>query len=362
MNSLKTASLNLIDRINSTQKPFLIAGPCSAENRKQVLETADQLFQLGKVDMFRAGVWKPRTRPGNFEGIGTPALDWLIEVKEKYNLPVCTEVANAQHVEACLKAGVDVLWVGARTTVNPFFVQEIANALKGVDIPVLIKNPIHAEMGLWIGAIERFQSVGIKQIGAIIRGCHSFESAPYRNQPRWEMAIELKRSFPDIPVICDPSHIAGNRALIPEVCGVAMDLDLDGLMIESHIDPDNALSDAKQQLKPAELKGLLENLVVHSSESANTDFLDKLGDLRNRIDDVDQELLKILNQRFELIKEIGNYKRDNKVSIFQLKRYYDLLEGRVDTGEDMGLNKKMIQELFELIHKYSVMVQTKIKY
>ncbi len=362
MNTTKTASLNILDQIGNAEKPYLIAGPCSAENRKQVLETADQLYQLGKVDMFRAGVWKPRTRPGNFEGIGTPALDWLIEVKEKYQLPVCTEVANAQHVEACLKAGVDVLWIGARTTVNPFFVQEIANAVKGVDIPILIKNPIHAEMGLWIGAIERFQSVGIKQIGAIIRGCHSFESAPYRNQPRWEMAIELKRVFPEIPVICDPSHIAGNRELIPEICGVAMDLDLDGLMIESHIDPVNALSDANQQLTPDALGNLLNNLVVNSADCADLQFQDKLGDLRNQIDEVDEELLKILIQRFDLIKEIGNYKRDNKVSIFQLKRYYDLLEGRVDIGEDMGLNKKMIQELFELIHKYSVMVQTKIKY
>jgi chorismate mutase len=354
--------LNLVERIHKGERPFLIAGPCSAENRKQVMETAEALATIGKVDMFRAGVWKPRTRPGNFEGIGTPALDWLLEVKEKHGIPVCTEVANTQHVEACLKAGIDVLWIGARTTVNPFFVQEIANALQGVDIPVLIKNPIHAETGLWLGAIERFHSAGIHQLGAIIRGCHSFESAPYRNQPRWEMAIELKRTFPEIPIICDPSHIAGNRTLIPEVCGVAMDLNLDGLMVETHIDPDSALSDAGQQLTPNQLKNLLDNLVVHAEDCEDSAYKTKLGDLRHKIDGMDLELLKILNDRFDLIKEIGNYKRDNKVSIFQLKRYFDLLEGRTDFGKELGLNEKMIQELFELIHKYSVMVQTEIKY
>ena len=287
------------------QKPFLIAGPCSAESRSQVLETGRAIAQSGEASIFRAGVWKPRTRPGSFEGIGEPALAWLQEMKAETGMPVATEVANAYHVEACLKHGIDYLWIGARTTVNPFYVQEIAEALRGVDIPVMVKNPLHPDIGLWIGALERFNHCGIKQLMAIHRGFYAYEPAPYRNEPKWDLAIKLKRWMPELPIICDPSHIAGNTDLIAEVSQTALDLGMNGLMIETHHNPASALSDAQQQITPASLSTLMNTLVLRKSDFDDTEHLQKLRMIRNHIDGLDERLLGLLAERLALVSEIG---------------------------------------------------------
>jgi len=346
--------------VSNIKKPIIIAGPCSAETETQVFETAKQLSDIGQVNMLRAGIWKPRTRPGNFEGIGEIGLKWLVDAGEKYNLPVTTEVANANHVELALKAGVDVLWIGARTTVNPFSVQAIADAVKGTNIPVMIKNPINPDLQLWVGAIERIQEAGITDISAIHRGFSSYEKTKFRNEPKWGIPIELMRLFPELPIICDPSHIGGSRDLIESLSQKALDMNMAGLMVETHITPDEAWSDAKQQITPQRLSEILANLVVREKDIKNPEFISKLDSLRTQIDDSDEKLLEILTERFKLISEIGHYKKENNSTILQPERWFEILNDRKQLGEEMGLNTDFIDHLLKLIHKESVALQTKI--
>ena len=360
---MNTSDLHIISNplfAKKSDKPFLIAGPCSAESRAQVLETGRAIAAKGDASIFRAGVWKPRTRPGSFEGIGEPALAWLQELKAETGMPVATEVANAQHVEACLKNNIDYLWIGARTTVNPFYVQEIAEALRGVDIPVLVKNPLHPDIGLWIGALERFNKCGINQLMAIHRGFYSYEAAPYRNVPKWDLAIKLKRSIPNLPIICDPSHIAGDANLISEISQIALDLDMDGLMIESHCDPKSALSDAKQQITPDVLHQLMSDLNMPKATHESDTFNRNLNNMRSVIDKYDDEILNVIQKRMELVAEIGKAKKENNIMTFQIQRFFDILKTRKSTGLDLGLSKEMVHELFELIHKHSINIQNKI--
>ena len=339
-------------------KPLIIAGPCSAESQEQLLTTAQGLKD--KATIFRAGVWKPRTRPNSFEGVGEKALEWLKVVKQETALKVATEVANAQHVEACLKAGIDVLWLGARTTVNPFYVQEIAESLRGVDINVMVKNPLHPELSLWVGAIERLNQVGVSQLSAIHRGFFTLEKSAFRNEPKWEIPIKLKRLIPDLPIVCDPSHISGDPQMLGEVSQTAMDLNMDGLMIETHHNPSVALSDAQQQITPVELTLLLDNLILRTSTNTNTEFRTLLNKLRLEIDSIDKKLVDIVGQRTEIVREIGRYKKENAVTILQIERWFEILKTRKDWGEDSNLDPQMIGELFELIHKHSVLTQTHI--
>jgi chorismate mutase len=356
---LNTSDLHITSNLLFAQKkdkPFLIAGPCSAESRIQVLETGRALAKKGDASIFRAGVWKPRTRPGSFEGIGEPALGWLQDLKAETGMPVATEVANAHHVEACLKNNIDYLWIGARTTVNPFYVQEIAEALRGVDIPVLVKNPLHPDIGLWIGALERFNKCGINQLMAIHRGFYSYEATPYRNVPKWDLAIKLKRSIPNLPIICDPSHIAGDANLISDVSQIALDLDMDGFMIESHCDPASALSDAKQQITPEVLHQLMNDLIMPKATHESEDF----NSMRSVIDKYDNELLDVIQKRMKLVAEIGKAKKENNVTTFQIERFFHILSTRKSTGLELGLSKDMVYELFELIHKHSINIQNKI--
>jgi chorismate mutase len=340
--------------------PYIIAGPCSAESEEQVLEVARELASSGKVSMLRAGVWKPRTRPGAFEGKATEALVWLNKAKEQTGLPITVEVANPKHVEEALKHNIDVLWIGARTTVNPFYVQEIAEALKGVDIPVMVKNPIHPELQLWIGALERFNKVGITKLAAIHRGFYSFGKSEYRNIPQWEIPIALKVECPDLSVICDPSHISGRVDMIEEVAQKAIDLNMDGLMIETHPNPEKALSDAKQQVAPQKLIEILNNLKIRETHSDNIEFENLLEQFRHAINDIDTELLRILEQRMDVVEKIGAYKYENNVAVFQLDRWAEILKTRKATGYKLGLSDEFIQAVFQLIHAESIRLQTEI--
>lgn len=359
-----SANSNHLHRINSwfevRREPLLIAGPCSAESEDQLRQTAKTLAESGAVSAIRAGVWKPRTRPDSFEGIGQNALTWMRGVQKDFNIPVVTEVANARHVELCLEAGIDMLWIGARTTVNPFYVQEIAEALRGTDIPIFVKNPIHPELSLWMGALERLEKVGIKKLAAIHRGFYTEQSAPYRNEPKWELSFALRASAPNIPIICDPSHIAGKRALIEEVSQTALDIDLDGLMIESHFNPSAALSDAAQQLTPEDLLALVDRLILRSSEPRNDDAHRVLDTLRNQIDTLDQDLVNLLRNRMDLVQSIGEVKVDHDISIFQMDRWFEILAKRGLQGKELELNANFIQELFQVIHKFSVERQSDI--
>ena len=339
-------------------KPLIIAGPCSAESQEQLLATAKGLEE--KATIFRAGVWKPRTRPNSFDGVGQKALEWLKLVKKETSLKVATEVANTQHVEACLKSDIDILWLGARTTVNPFYVQEIAEVLRGVDVKVMIKNPLHPELSLWIGAIERLNQVGVRQLSAIHRGFFTLEKSAFRNEPKWEIPIKLKRLLPELPIICDPSHISGAPQMLSEVSQIAMDLNMDGLMIETHYNPSAALSDAQQQFTPKELGVLLDKLILRTSTNANTEFRTLLNNLRTEIDAIDKKLVDIVGQRTEIVREIGRYKKENAVTILQIERWFEILKSRKDWGNDTNLDPQMVGELFELIHKHSVLTQTHI--
>jgi len=340
------------------KKPFVIAGPCSAESEHQLLDIAINIKE--KTDVFRAGVWKPRTKPNSFEGIGEDALLWLRNVKKETGLKVITEVATAKHVELCLEFGIDMLWIGARTTVNPFYVQEIAEALSGVDIPIFVKNPIHPELALWAGALERLHKKGIQNISAIHRGFFTYESSAFRNEPKWEIPIELKRNFPDLPILCDPSHIAGDTSLIAELSQIAMDLDMNGLMIETHNNPEEAWSDANQQITPDSLKILLNNLVLRKRNFEDKTLNFELNKLRERIDKLDEKTVDILNQRTGLVKDIAEFKIENNLTIFQLERWFKILEMRKDQAINLGMDPKMISDIFELIHKYSIITQSKI--
>ncbi len=342
------------------QTKLIIAGPCGAETEEQVLKTAEAISKIKSVDLFRAGIWKPRTRPNSFEGIGSEGLNWLNQVQKLYGLKTTVEVATAHHAEEALKHGVDVLWIGARTTVNPFSVQEIADVLKGVNIPVMVKNPIHADLQLWIGAIERIANAGITDIKAIHRGFHSSDKSKYRNPPFWEIAIELKTLFPNLPIICDPSHICGRRDIIKEVAQKALDLGMNGLMIESHINPDAAWSDAKQQLLPEDLNTLLHSLNYRNMYSDNSEFNNELMNLRNIIDELDEELIGILGKRSEIINRLGNYKKENNVTIFQLNRWKEILESRIKSGSQKGLPKEFVEKICVLMHEESIRIQNEI--
>lgn len=342
------------------QKPLLIAGPCSAETELQVLETARLIKNIFPNFIYRAGLWKPRSRAGNFEGVGNKGLKWLQQVQKQYQVKVCTEVANVKHVEACLKAGVDILWIGARTTANPFSVQEIANALKGVDIPVMIKNPISDDLDLWIGAIERMHLAGINKIIAIHRGFFSPKENEYRNQPLWEMPIKLKAALPELSIICDPSHISGNPKLLPQIAQKALDLDMDGLMIETHVNPKIALSDAAQQVTPKHLKKIIEGLVIRNQFSDSITFKNKLEHLREQIDDLDNELVDLLARRMVISKKIGKYKKDNNVTILQIRRWKKILQTQTKHGKLIGFDEDFIRTLFTLVHDESIKVQTSV--
>ena len=346
--------------LKSGKRKLIIAGPCGAESEDQVLETAKGIARNDKVSLFRSGVWKPRTRPGAFEGMGEEALKWLNRVQKEIGLPVTVEVANAQHVELALKYGVDVLWIGARTTVNPFSVQEIADALLGVDIPVLVKNPVNADLPLWIGALERLNRAGIKKLGAIHRGFHTNIKTQFRNAPMWELAIELKASCPSLPVICDPSHISGRRDLILEVAQRAMDLDMDGLMIETHVNPKVALSDAKQQVTPAELKTIISDLKIRSSSIQSRELQTKLDELRLVIGKLDKDLLELLAKRMAVSTEIGIYKRDNNITILQVSHWAKLIESSLETANQLGLREDFIKGIYQLIHDESILRQTDV--
>jgi chorismate mutase len=356
----KGLQLEPISSWMKADRPIIISGPCSAETEEQMVATAKQIAATGKVHALRAGIWKPRTRPGQYEGAGEEGLKWLITAKKETGLPVTTEVANAAHVEACLKAGVDILWVGARTTVNPFSVQEVADALKGVDIPVMVKNPINPDVELWLGAFERLNKAGITKMAAIHRGFSSFEKGPFRNAPMWDLAIELKTRIPELDMICDPSHIAGNRDLISFVSQKALDLDMAGLMIESHINPDAAWSDAKQQVTPAVLSKIIDELVVRTQTTDNKTFKDTLSILREQIDQLDDEIMQKLSARMKISEKIGQYKKENNVTILQVNRWEEIIKTRIALCRAMGLNDEFTSDLLKLIHHESIQVQTKV--
>jgi chorismate mutase len=339
-------------------RPLVIAGPCSAESEAQMIETAQGLAKLN-VKIFRAGIWKPRTRPGSFEGYGSEALPWLKAVKEKTGMYTATEVANVKHVWEALKFGVDVLWIGARTTANPFAVQEIADALKGVDIPVIIKNPVNPDLELWIGAIERINQAGIKRIAACHRGFSMNEKGIYRNDPSWQLPIELKRRCPSLPIITDPSHICGNRERLLEVSQKAMDLNFRGLIIESHCNPEVALSDASQQLTPENLGKMLSQIIIRKEEVVNGS-LATLEELRLQIDKMDDSILNIFEKRMKIAEQIGKYKKDHGIAILQTKRWDQILTKRLEIGEKKGLSNEFVETIFKAIHEESINHQTAV--
>ena len=345
--------------IKNVDRPLIIGGPCSAETEEQVMETAKGIKAAG-IPIFRAGIWKPRTRPNSFEGIGAQGLIWLQKVKAETGMLTATEVANGKHVELALGAGVDILWIGARTTVNPFAVQEIADALRGKDIPVLIKNPINPDLELWIGAIERLSAVGITKLAAIHRGFSTYQKLKYRNDPQWQIPIELKRRLPNLPIFCDPSHITGDRNLLDEVTQKAMDLNYEGLIIESHCKPEEAWSDAKQQLTPKSLEELLANLVLRDPEADNEVINNTLGELRHLIDDFDQKLLELLENRMQVAKTIGHYKKENNITVLQNKRWGQILEKSLENGKKKGFSEQFINNLFKAIHQESINQQEDI--
>jgi len=341
-------------------KPLVIAGPCSAETEEQVMTTCRAIAATGRVSMLRAGIWKPRTRPGEFEGIGNIGLEWLQHAKAETGLPVTVEVATAAHVDQALKMGVDVLWVGARSTANPFTVQELADSLKGVDIPVMVKNPVNPDLQLWIGGLERLNKAGIKKLAAIHRGFSSYEKTSFRNEPMWELPVSLKTHCPELPIINDPSHITGNRELIPFVAQKALDLDMQGLMIETHIDPQSAWTDAKQQVSPSRLVEIIEGLVVSETNSYNADFSTKLAELRKEIDQIDDSMLQKLSQRMRVVEQIGRYKRDNKVTVLQVSRWDEIIRKRTEYGRILQLESGFVETFLELIHNESIRQQTDI--
>ncbi|MCR5333837.1 MAG: bifunctional 3-deoxy-7-phosphoheptulonate synthase/chorismate mutase type II [Bacteroidaceae bacterium] len=333
-------------------RPLVIAGPCSAETEEQVMNTAMQLAGKG-CHMFRAGVWKPRTKPGGFEGNGEIALPWMAAVKEETGMLIATEVATPEHVELALKYGIDILWVGARTTANPFAVQSLADALKGVDVPVLVKNPVNPDLELWIGALQRINQAGIKRMGAIHRGFSSYEKKLYRNMPMWQIPIELHRRMPGLPILCDPSHISGRRDLIAPLCQQAMDIGMDGLIVESHCEPDKAWSDASQQVTPDVLDYILSMLIIRDA----VDLTTSLATLRKQIDEIDNDLIDLLARRMGISREIGLYKKEHGLTVVQTKRYGEILDKRAAQGALRGIESDCIKKIFESIHEESVRQQ-----
>src|SRR6202171_610910 len=342
-----TRSMKEITQAAWIKRPLIISGPCSAETEEQVLQTAVQLQETGRVDIMRAGIWKPRTRPGSFEGIGTKGLAWLQKAREITGIPVAVEVATAKQVEDALHFDVDILWIGARTTVNPFSVQDVADALRGAEVPVLIKNPINPDLELWIGAVERVAKAGIKQIGLIHRGFSSYGNTEYRNAPMWHLAIEMKRRNPELMMINDPSHISGRRDILLDVAQKAIDLDFDGLIIESHIDPDKAWSDAKQQVTPERLAEMLDSIKWRHETTTEKEFISALEKLREQINHIDDELMQLLGQRMKIADKIGEYKRDNNITILQTNRWNAILERAFVKGDKLGLGKEFITKYYD---------------
>jgi chorismate mutase len=343
----------------SGEGPYIIAGPCSAESREQVLATAKALKELN-INLFRAGVWKPRTRPGSFEGNGEQALEWLREAKQQFGLPMVIEVAEPEHVELALRYGMDAVWIGARTTVNPFQVQHIADALKGVDIPVLVKNPVNPDVSLWQGAIERLEVAGIREIAAIHRGFSTYSaSSPYRNQPNWPIPIELKRRRPELPIICDPSHISGNRHIVADIAQKAMDMGFDGLMIETHPTPELALSDAEQQITPQELKDILCRIVMRGNEAVGSNNVE-LEYLRREMDTIDAEIIDLLARRMELSEKIGLVKKAANIAAYLPERWNEIVETRGERAEKLLLSREFVIALYERIHDESIKKQLKV--
>lgn len=355
-------TLNTLSKIDEvlTKRPLIISGPCSAETEEQVMETAVRLKNTGKVDVLRAGIWKPRTRPGSFEGVGTKGLSWMVQARKTTGLPIAVEVATAKQVEDALHFDVDVLWIGARTTVNPFSVQDVADALRGANVPVLIKNPINPDLELWIGAVERVAKSVIQNIGLIHRGFSSYGNTEYRNAPMWHLAIEMKRRNPGMMIINDPSHISGNRTLLQSVAQKAIDLDFDGIMIESHIDPDKAWSDAKQQVTPERLAEILNNIKWRHETTDQKEFVVALEKLREQINHVDDELMQLLGQRMKVAEKIGEYKKNNNITILQTNRWNEILERATQKGEALGLSKEFITKYYDAVHMESINHQTNI--
>jgi len=348
----------LSDWLDNFKHPLVIAGPCSAETEEQVLATSHELKKLNLVRIFRAGIWKPRTRPNAFEGHGVKALPWLQRVKKETGLLTAVEVANATHVEQCLKHEIDVLWVGARTTAGPFAVQEIAEALKGVDIPVMVKNPINAELSLWIGALERLHGSGIKKLVAIHRGFSGGENNIFRNLPMWEIPLELKRIYPELPVICDPSHITGKSEYIEKVCQLALDMDFDGFIIETHPEPSKAWSDARQQITPSQLKEILERVTPREGISQDKKYEEMLEWQRAKIDRLDSEIIELLLARMKVVQEIADIKAKYNVTALQLNRMDQLMKNRSEFAKKLGLNPAYIENIFKIIHAESVNIQS----
>lgn len=342
------------------KRPLIISGPCSAETEAQVVETAQRLAATGKVDALRAGIWKPRTKPGMFEGIGAKGLPWLQHAQRLTGLPTAVEVATAKQVEDALTFDVNILWIGARTTVNPFSVQEVADALRGVDVPVLIKNPINPDLELWSGAVERVARAGVKQIGLIHRGFSSYGNTDFRNAPMWHLAIEMKRRNPELMMINDPSHICGRRDILLDVAQKAIDLDFDGLMIESHIDPDNAWSDAKQQVTPERLGEMIASIHWRREDVNNEEYHAALEKLRQQINHLDDELMQILGQRMKIAEKIGEYKKNNNITILQTSRWNEILDRAYQRGEKMGLSKEFVSRYFDAVHMESINHQNKV--
>lgn len=334
-------------------RPLIISGPCSAETEEQMLRTANEL-KTTKIDFFRAGIWKPRTRPGGFEGVGEIGLNWLKKVKEETGLKTATEVANKDHAKLAVEYDVDLLWIGARTSANPFSVQEIADELEGTNKIVLVKNPVNPDLALWIGALERLKMADIKNLGVIHRGFSTYEKTKYRNIPEWQIVIELQNRFPDLPIICDPSHIAGNRELIAELSQTALDLNFDGLMIESHHSPDTAWSDVAQQITPDRLSSILKNLVIRKENTSETDFQTQLKSLRSQIDILDEQLLDLIKKRMEVADNIGVLKKEKNISVLQNKRWQDILEKMIFLGKEKNLSEELVSKLFKAIHQESI--------
>lgn len=339
--------------------PLVIAGPCSAETEEQVLKIAHQLKDTDAT-VLRAGIWKPRTRPGNFEGVGALGLKWLQKAKQETGMLTTTEVANPNHVELALKYDVDILWIGARTTVSPFIIQEIADALKGSEKVVLVKNPVNPDLSLWLGAVERLYTNDIKNLGVIHRGFSTYEKTRYRNNPEWQIPIDLQTKFPDLPLILDPSHIAGNRTSIFDLCQTALDLNYDGLMVETHHDPDNAWSDAAQQITPSTLVKFMEDLKIRKEISESEEFQSKLKGLRAMIDIADTQLLDVLSRRMKISDEIGKAKKTQNVAILQSNRWNEILEKMTREGEQNGLSEEFVMRLFKAIHQESIAHQKKV--
>lgn len=340
---------------SDNERPIVIAGPCSAETEEQVMGTARELARKG-CHMFRAGVWKPRTKPGGFEGNGEKALPWMKQVKDETGMLTATEVATPEHVELALKYGIDILWVGARTSANPFAMQALADSLRGVDVPVFVKNPVNPDLELWIGAMERINQAGIKKMAAIHRGFSSYDKKIYRNLPMWQIPIELHRRIPELPIICDPSHIGGSRELIAPLCQQAMDLGFDGLIVESHCSPDKAWSDAKQQVTPEVLDYILSLLVIRDETSTT----EGISQLRKQIDDLDNQLMELLAKRMRVCREIGQYKKEHNMTVLQAARYNEILEKRGAQGALCGMDAQFVAKVFEGIHEESVRQQIEI--